>query len=471
MDGRAVRWGRVAVPASPRTLTWGATAVAVGVTVLVSVVPSVRFAYRSVPAHAALETVDALAASMAAFLVYGRVRRRGDGGDLLLASALALLAIGDLFFALVPALVGATRSLPFATWAPLAVRLTAVTLLAIASVLPPRRASRRLRQALAGTAAALAAVVLVLWLVRSHLPLAVDPALQPRSSGYPRITGHPAALALQLVQAVPYALAAVAFTARATRTGDPLHEWLGAACAFGALARVNYFLFPSIYSQWVYTGDLLRTAFYLLLLVGAGYEIRGYWVAQAEAAVLEERRRVARDLHDGAVQEIGYVRSLAARRAKDGDRDAERMVAAAERALAEMRAALTALTVRLDEPLAETVRRAAGEVADRYDVPVEIDADESLPASAAEREAVVRIVREAVGNAVRHGRATHVRVELAGPPARRLVVRDDGTGFDPATVGDRGFGLVSMRDRAEGVGGRLVVTSAPGRGAVVEVVW
>jgi signal transduction histidine kinase len=273
------------------------------------------------------------------------------------------------------------------------------------------------------------------------------------------------------VQVLPYGLAAVAFTRRAARTGDPLHAWLGPACAFGAFARINYFLFPSIYSEWVYTGDMLRAMFYLLLLVGAGYEVRTYWAAQAEAAVFEERRRVARDLHDGAVQEIGYVRSLAAGRARDGDRDAERIVAAAERALAEMRGALTALTARLDEPLAETVRRAACEVADRYDVPVELDADGSVPATQPEREAVVRIVREAVGNAVRHGKATHVQVELAGSPRRRLVVRDDGVGFDPATAGDHGFGLVSMRDRAEGIGGRLTVDSAPGRGAVVEVTW
>jgi signal transduction histidine kinase len=127
------------------------------------------------------------------------------------------------------------------------------------------------------------------------------------------------------------------------------------------------------------------------------------------------------------------------------------------------------LSARFDEPLPETLRRAACEVADRFDVPVELLAQDAVDATQTEREALVRIVREAVTNAVKHGNAKRVLVEVAAAP-RRLVVRDDGHGFDPARHG-RGFGLVSMRDRAEGLGGRLVVDSTPGAGTAVEVTW
>jgi signal transduction histidine kinase len=144
------------------------------------------------------------------------------------------------------------------------------------------------------------------------------------------------------------------------------------------------------------------------------------------------------------------------------------MLGAAERALDETRRALFALTSDAGENAAEAVRRAVCEVGDRYDVPVHMEAsDPGLGPE--ETEAIVRLAREAVSNAARHASPRSITVTL-GPG--RLVVADDGTGFDPARArGGRGFGLVSMRDRAEGLGGRLEVRSAPGAGTRVEVTW
>ena len=88
---------------------------------------------------------------------------------------------------------------------------------------------------------------------------------------------------------------------------------------------------------------------------------------------------------------------------------------------------------------------------------------------------VFRIVQEALSNARRHGSARKVQVVLdAGGGLARLAVQDDGAGFDPKGVaeGECGrFGLQFMRERAEGVGGRLQLHSAPGEGTriVVEV--
>ena len=85
--------------------------------------------------------------------------------------------------------------------------------------------------------------------------------------------------------------------------------------------------------------------------------------------------------------------------------------------------------------------------------------------------ALVRIVQEAITNAGRHGRASEVHVELSNGDCLRLVVADDGVGFDPAAVRPDGvhFGLLGMRERVEALGGRLEIASRPGDGTRIEV--
>jgi signal transduction histidine kinase len=85
------------------------------------------------------------------------------------------------------------------------------------------------------------------------------------------------------------------------------------------------------------------------------------------------------------------------------------------------------------------------------------------------REALVRIACEAVANAARHGRARVVRVVLEQGVHVHFRIVDDGIGFEPAAPHAGRFGLISMRERAEAVGGSLRVHSAPGAGTAVEV--
>ena len=88
-------------------------------------------------------------------------------------------------------------------------------------------------------------------------------------------------------------------------------------------------------------------------------------------------------------------------------------------------------------------------------------------------EALLRITAEAVRNAVRHGQAQRIDVRLDAVPLA-LTVQDDGRGFRvdaPDGCRPGGFGLVSMRERAEGIGANLVVTSEPGEGTTVRVSW
>jgi signal transduction histidine kinase len=86
-------------------------------------------------------------------------------------------------------------------------------------------------------------------------------------------------------------------------------------------------------------------------------------------------------------------------------------------------------------------------------------------------EQLVRIVREAVTNATRHGGADLVELRVVGGRELVLTVADNGSGFDAETPpnGRSGFGLISMQERAEALGGVFVLRSAPGAGTTVEV--
>jgi signal transduction histidine kinase len=211
------------------------------------------------------------------------------------------------------------------------------------------------------------------------------------------------------------------------------------------------------------------------VLIGAACEIAAYHRGIAAIAVFEERRRIARNMHDGLAQELAFiavrVRQLRGDAAPSPELDQLR--SAAERALEDSRAAISALTRPLDESLDVAIARNASEVATRLGAHAQLDAQAGVEVPPATREALVRISREAVANAVRHGNAEEVQLTLSCSDTLRLTVTDDGCGFDPgarARTPAAGFGLVSMRERAEALGGSLAVVSAPGAGTAIEVV-
>jgi signal transduction histidine kinase len=458
-------------------LTLVAALVSAAITLGVTVLPFVRFAYRSSPAHVALETAAGLIALLAAFLLALRLRRTRRESDALLVFAMTLFGVGNLMLAVVPAIATPGRLAP--TWGPLAGQLVATAALATASF----GSDRRLPDPSRASAIAVGAGVAVIALIAGgdalfDLPLAIDPGLSPESSNRPRFVGNAAVLSVLLVSVLLFAAASVAFLRRSRRDGDELMAWFAIACAVGAFARVNYFMFPSLFSEWVYTGDLLRLGFYLLVLVGAAGEIASWQRDRERLAVVEERRRVARDLHDGLAQELTFIANQAHRVAtRDGaDPAAARAVAAAAgRALDEARAAVSALSGVADQPLDEVVARAAQEVAGRVGVDLRLDVEADVTVPAATRVALMRVVREAIVNAERHGGARVVSVTVRGESGLRLAIVDDGRGFDvdqvlrrPPKI-DAGFGLVGMRERVESLGGRLRIASAPGQGTRIEV--
>jgi signal transduction histidine kinase len=199
-----------------------------------------------------------------------------------------------------------------------------------------------------------------------------------------------------------------------------------------------------------------------------------------QLAVLEERRRLARELHDSVTQSLFSMSLLAQALPELWDIDREEARAGlgqirdmTRSALAEMRALLFELRpVGLGQQgLAYALHEHATAIERRAGIAVVVDAarDPALPEPV--EQAFFRIAQEALANAARHARARRVQVTLRGPSPARMVIADDGRGFQIERVGDGRFGLISMRERAVAVGARLRVNSALGHGTEVVVEW
>ena len=146
------------------------------------------------------------------------------------------------------------------------------------------------------------------------------------------------------------------------------------------------------------------------------------------------------------------------------------MVAAAERALDEARGAIGALKRQADEPLDAALADTASEIAQREGAAVKLDLAPGVRVSSAAQDALVRVVREAVTNAIRHGHASNVKIHLDGGGGIHLRIEDDGQGFDVSeSVANGRFGLTSMEERTRALGGEFRIISCVGVGTAVEV--
>ncbi|HEY0719597.1 MAG TPA: GAF domain-containing sensor histidine kinase [Streptosporangiaceae bacterium] len=196
-----------------------------------------------------------------------------------------------------------------------------------------------------------------------------------------------------------------------------------------------------------------------------------------ELSVLEERERLARDLHDAVSQKLFSLRVRARAAAVLAGRDPARAAAEMEAvaqlgadAHAELRTVIDGLAPpELGEAgLAESLRRYAVLAGRAHGVTVRFRAAE-LPVLAEHREAALyRVAQEALHNALRHAGAGEITVSLSRSPRRVVLeVTDDGCGFAPGAPG--GLGFASMRGRAAAAGGTLTIRSAPGAGTAVRL--
>jgi signal transduction histidine kinase len=191
-----------------------------------------------------------------------------------------------------------------------------------------------------------------------------------------------------------------------------------------------------------------------------------------ETGVAAERARLAGEIHDTLAQ--GFTSIITLLQAADPALTDERLALAVRTAkenLAESRALLAALApaALTEGSLPDSVRRQAARFAEETGTPatVRVTGEErTLPTKV--EVVLLRAAQEALTNVRRHAGAREVAVVLAyAPTAVRLVVRDDGRGFDPAKAD--GFGLNGMRARADQVDGRLTVHCDPATGTTIEL--
>ena len=229
------------------------------------------------------------------------------------------------------------------------------------------------------------------------------------------------------------------------------------------------------------------------------------YASAQEVAVLEERQRLARELHDAVTQHLSSLTLIAqtldsayARDPAEGAERARRVVEVSQAALDEMRVLLAELRPRTrrsgrtrsaaEAPagsararlrrhgLADALALLAEDVS-RDGLPIDADLADYASRPLAQEEALYRIAQEALSNVVKHAGATRAILRLATRDgAAVLTVADDGAGFaaDIEQTGEHaiqmgGLGLLTMRERATAIGGMVYIDSAAGRGTVIEV--
>src|SRR6266851_1316887 len=201
-------------------------------------------------------------------------------------------------------------------------------------------------------------------------------------------------------------------------------------------------------------------------------------------AVLEERARLSRELHDGFAQLVAYMLVrldtvtglVATNRGPAAMAELERMRAVTDDLYLDVRESISELRTRVSERgLPATVREYVDEYEDRHGIAVNLQGEDTargLPALSAFQ--LLRIIQEALANIRKHASARHAWVTFTKAEGNRLqlTIRDDGKGFDPDAVPEparKSFGLASMRERVESLGGQLTLDSQPGRGTLVMV--
>src|SRR5919198_147343 len=420
--------------------------------------------------RAAIETAGVVVLVLAAGLVLARGQRSGLVSDVVLGTALAVLAVSAVAFRLEPCLTAETESAP-AAWGGTASQLLGLLLIATAALPGARTIARprRLTFRLLPLAIALVALLALLASVVGDAPSAGEIARTATGRlERDQIGAAAVATGAQLLMIAVCAVTASLCARQARIRRDPLLRWTAIAVAIWGASRLDFLLWPDL---WM--GDVLRLASHGALLWGSLLEIDRYQRRAAQSAIFEERRRMARDLHDGLAAELAYIAAESRRLAEHGTerrRAGDEVVAAAERALEESRLAISALTRPVDEPLDRALHHALESAAERLGVGVVLDLSPAVTATPTVREALLRVALEALRNAARHGRAREGTIQLrARGDGLEMMISDDGRGFDvDSAARPDAIGLLSMRERVEALGGSLRVVSGLGEGTRVE---
>jgi signal transduction histidine kinase len=440
------------------------------------------------------DTIGLLAALAVAGLAGFRYRESGDAFQLFLASAFLILAIPNAVHLLALASdLDLSASLSLADqgegplWAFTIARLAGGALLVVGARWYGR--GRRPRFP-AGVLLAPAVAVGAPALATVDGPAAPALAIGIAPAGLGALEPTPLGLLLGGSSAVLFIVAALLFRRRARASGEVGDAYLAVGFVLAAFSQAGGIADPT-YAGVVTGADGLRLGFYLVLLVGLTVQMNDtIWALRAandslarlrdadvQRAALEERSRLARELHDGVAQDLWFAKLKAGDLASmpelgpDARDRLDDVTAAIDIALADSREAVMAL--REGEEVGRTLAELLGDLADDFEDRFGLLTERSLePAApwltARERAELIQIAQQAMTNIGQHADATMAWIATAAPEGSfRLTVRDNGRGFDPASVDPHRFGLTGMRERAALIGAALDIESAPQNGTRV----
>jgi signal transduction histidine kinase len=418
------------------------------------------------------QTSIALTGTLVAFLMLGRYRRFLDIRDLLILFAVLLLAWVHTLFKVVPDLIspmsvgngvserieiwGASVTKILAAWYVL--HSTAVGEPTLEGSPEATLTRQRLRLLYGPALLGVLVLALLVWL---------GPVSHVGFVHHVRLSQAPSVL-VEFIGALLFFGAGWRLNQESTRLGDAFLSWIAIGCVFGGFSMISSGLFGAQDGEWLQPSDIFRLALVFSWAWGAVIEIRHYWSTISESSRRQARQSVAHDLHDGMAQDLSLITSyLYAPADERGSDEWHRQIqTTAERALAEVRRTITTLSTDPDEASSLIPHRNGAHV----DVLSQSAGALDDPRS---RESIVFIVREAVTNALRHGRAESIRVQLSKENNSTVLrVIDNGVGFDANQAFEAGhFGMVTMKEKATSVGASLVVHSLPSVGTTVEILW
>jgi signal transduction histidine kinase len=321
-------------------------------------------------------------------------------------------------------------------------------------------------------------------------PVAVQIIAFPDPSGLPEIT--PFGAVVQIVTASVFFLGAYVSRRLWHAERAIVDGWIAVGLVFAGFGELHWMFYPSAHPGQASTGDLFRLACSLALLIGlesavraglrelrvANAELSELRDAEVEHVALEERTRLARELHDGLAQDLWLAKMRTGELASmeglppEARRAAEAALASIDIGLGEARDAVATLrsSGHSDAGFCSLIRRTTEEYADRFGLRVEFQFEGNHDVHIAPRTQAetLRILQEALTNVARHANATIVGVRLT-IRGERIMLRivDNGRGFDTTVAEQDGFGLTSMRQRAALISGRLRVASRVGAGTRV----
>jgi len=428
-------------------------AVAALAAILMGLEPSRPLDLRNPDVGAAVQTALTLCGLLSAYLLLIVFANRRRVSDLLLLLAVMTLSLVEFAFSAVPALSG-DGSVGRGAGVGLGGEVVVSLAFAAAAFVPVMVREDRSRRPL------------VVVLIAAVASVGVADLIAPGAN-------DPVTVTLHVLTSIVLVVAGIGFVKYA-EPSDSSTGLLAGATFLLAATMLEYVAIPAVAADSVTLGMVARMgAQGLLLIVALRRDARLRQDLELEA-VAAERQRLARDLHDGLAQDLAVIAAHGPHLMAELGPD-HPLVIAAERSLAASRGAIVDLSGSGAPTTGAALREVADELEARFrvkvDVHVRTDSRGKNDLDRVRREEMVRIAREAIVNAARHGGARRIDVELDFRGGRhRLRVTDDGCGIGPHALGsDDGFGVPTMRARAASIGGRLVARRAANGGTELEI--